>query len=207
MTVNIDGVEYVPVDADPMHIAIVVDSSGSMTFMRDEAKDVINEYLKSQTEGLVTLVKLSGRGVDVVLDKMPVADARMRSFIPYGGTPLNDAVGQTINRLSGKTRVMFVILTDGLENTSQEFTTPQIKALVEQKQADGWGFVWLSAGIEAWDSHVAYGVHANSARDSSGIGGLKTMSAHVGTATMSYVAGEGASFTAEQKATAKDESD
>jgi hypothetical protein len=52
-----------------------------------------------------------------------------------------------------------VIMTDGEENSSREWTTSGVKALIEQKEKeDGWTFVFLGAGLDAWTQGAAYGI-------------------------------------------------
>ena len=59
-----------------------------------------------------------------------------------------DAIGITISELKKKKNILFVILTDGHENSSEEFTVKQIKELVEEKKEKyNWKFLFLGADI------------------------------------------------------------
>src|SRR5688500_7733102 len=82
-----------------------------------------------------------------------------RTFVPRGGTPLLDATGQRIARASVRQHerallgkhpeaVTFVTITDGHENQSREYRRSDIAALLKAKEADGWTFAFLGAGID-----------------------------------------------------------
>ena len=74
-------------------------------------------------------------------------------------TALLDAVGKTIRRIDliGHTRnkamgnkVLFVIITDGKENYSEEYTYADVKKLIKDRQENaGWEFIFLGANIDA----------------------------------------------------------
>lgn len=74
---------------------------------------------------------------------------------PDGGTPLYDAIGYTVNDLNkvvrGNENVAFVILTDGEENSSQEYTAQSISAILKRKQDENnWLVTYLGANQNAW---------------------------------------------------------
>ena len=83
-----------------------------------------------------------------------------------GTTALLDAVGATILRMEQRgvseregTKVIFVIITDGMENASTEFTKPKVKQLISDKQEKaGWEFIYLGANIDAVEEADAIGV-------------------------------------------------
>lgn len=59
----------------------------------------------------------------------------------------------------GKTKVIFVIITDGLENASTKFTKQKVKEMISDKQEqDGWDFIYLGANIDAAEEAGAIGV-------------------------------------------------
>ena len=71
-------------------------------------------------------------------------------------------------------KVMFVIITDGYENASREYTADKVRALIRQ-QTDkyGWEFIFLGANIDAVETARHYGISPDRAQnyhaDSSGI--------------------------------------
>ena len=80
-------------------------------------------------------------------------------YNPRGATALLDAIGMSINqiRISNETKILnnemsivMVILTDGMENASREFTFHQIAKMIKELEAtDKWTFTFLGADIDA----------------------------------------------------------
>jgi hypothetical protein len=126
---------------------------------------------------------------------------------PRGGTALLDAIGRNINELDAKFKalpkyarpgkVIVIVVTDGYENSSKEFTKPQIKALVEKKSKK-WEFVFLGANMDAVSEGTSFGFSAGSSLtyDTNLIGATaSTLSGYV---TRSRTVGS-ASFTDEDR--------
>ena len=89
-------------------------------------------------------------------------------------TGLLDAVGKTINHVDNRHKnaldsevpgkTMVVIITDGFENASREFTLPQVKQMIErQKERFGWEFLFLGANIDAVSTAEGFGISADRA--------------------------------------------
>jgi Mg-chelatase subunit ChlD len=91
---------------------------------------------------------------------------------PRGMTALLDAIGRTVTEVRehidslppAKTpdEVVMVILTDGHENASQEFTREQIKTLIEERTAAGWKLVFMGADQDAFTVAAGMGIRAGS---------------------------------------------
>jgi acetylglutamate kinase len=56
--------------------------------------------------------------------------------------------------------IIFVTITDGEENQSREFTLAQIRELIEKRTQDGWAFIYLSAGLDAYADAAQMGIHS-----------------------------------------------
>ncbi|MCB9473733.1 MAG: hypothetical protein H6678_07975 [Candidatus Delongbacteria bacterium] len=95
------------------------------------------------------------------------------TFVPRGATPLLDAMGRGILDLDGSLealgaaerpgRIVFVVVTDGEENSSREFTHARVRALIEERrESHGWQFVFLSADMAAIADARATGFMASS---------------------------------------------
>lgn len=147
---------------DYTHLTLLVDRSGSMESVQADAQGGINELLTRQfalpgklTVTLVefdneidTVVRMGTGPVDYVLE-------------PRGMTRLLDAAGLEI-KLTGADlaaldeserpgRVLFVVVTDGQENSSTEYGFEQVRALVaEQSTAYRWAFQFIGADDAAW---------------------------------------------------------
>ncbi len=148
-------------------IGVLVDESGSMGIRRNETVRAFNDYFDEiedvDPDATVVVAKFSDlgwansrankiryltRGTTVA--DMPYIDTE--NYIPNGSTPLYDAMGKLINKLSNMKadRYLFVILTDGAENASREFTKRSINKLKNEKIAtDKWTFVPLTIGTDA----------------------------------------------------------
>ena len=92
-----------------------------------------------------------------------------------GSTALLDAIGLTIQKLVSVQKntaeeyraenVMFVIITDGEENSSREFSAERVKKMIETEKKYGWEFVFLGANIDAVETASHFGISADRAAD------------------------------------------
>ena len=86
-----------------------------------------------------------------------------KSYRPDGNTALNDAIGITVRKVehdnSAVNKIVTVIMTDGEENSSREWSLDGVRALIEQTEKEGrWTFIFMGAGLDAWAQGQAYGV-------------------------------------------------
>lgn len=158
-------------------ITLVVDRSGSMEAIKSDAEGGINTFIKEQAqepgEVLLTLVQFD-TDYDFVHVGVPIQNAPRYRLVPRGGTALLDAVGRAINETGerlGKipetdrpSLVIFVVMTDGEENSSREFTKAQVKSMIEhQQQAYNWQFTFLGANQDAFAEASEIGIGAGGA--------------------------------------------
>jgi uncharacterized protein YegL len=160
--------------SDLTDITLVVDRSGSMQAIREDAEGGVNAFISRQaqepSEALLTLVQFDTeyeflhRGL--AIDQVP----RYR-LVPRGMTALLDALGRAINetgerlgRMDEEDRpglVIFVVMTDGQENSSREFTKAQIKEMIQRQQEGyNWHFTFLGANQDAFAEAGGMGIHA-----------------------------------------------
>lgn len=155
-------------------ITLVVDRSGSMEAIRADAEGGVNTFLTDQAshpgEALVTLVQFDTH-YEFVHRGVPVKQVPRYELVPRGGTALLDAIGRAINetgeRLSKMPEadrpglVVFVVMTDGQENSSQEFTKDRIKTMIEHQQSVyNWQFTFLGANQDAFAEAGSMGMTA-----------------------------------------------
>ena len=153
-------------------ITLVVDRSGSMEAIRSDAEGGVNAFISDQAkeEGdcVLTLVQFDTE-YDFVINGQPIGKVEKYSLVPRGATALLDAVGRAINETAERIEklpegerpglVVFVVMTDGLENSSCEFTKQQIKQMIEQKQNnEKWEFTFLGANQDAFAEASAMGM-------------------------------------------------
>ena len=150
---------------DLTEIWMILDRSGSMDAIHSGTVEAVNAFVKDQKteEGEVrfTLRQFDDE-VDTLYDRVPLKDVptmKLDDFEPRGMTALNDAVGRAVvdlGRILKKTPeaerpggVIFTIVTDGMENASQEFSGKQIADMIQhQKEKYDWEFVFLGANID-----------------------------------------------------------
>jgi len=121
---------------------------------------------------------------DVPIDKVEYLTEA--TYAPNGMTNLYDAVGARIHALSARAEQykgcakLIVIMTDGEDNVSREYNADSLKALIQQKEAEGWTFVFLGANQDAWKVGQTFGMaQANTMTYSTGnmSGAMETLSA------------------------------
>lgn len=160
-------------------VGFCLDESGSMEVCREQTISGFNEYVdelrKQDGETLLSLTMFStepslapvvpespnGRMYRPFCEAAPIAEVPRLStenYRPHGGTPLLDAIGATIRsmeeQLAARKKqpdaVLFVIQTDGEENSSREFSREAVRALIARKESEGWRFVYLGANQDGF---------------------------------------------------------
>ncbi len=148
---------------------IVLDESGSMDCIRTQTINGCNETIntikaaqnkfEATQEHFVSIYvfqKNTNKPSRYLIKNMPAGKVHHigpNDYEPYGGTPLNDAVGSTLidlfttikNEQSATGSV--TIITDGEENASEKYTTNQVANMIEQYKELGWNFNFIGANI------------------------------------------------------------
>lgn len=155
------------ISSEKDHIICIVDRSGSMSSIREEAQGGLNAFIQEQKEvdngAYFTLVEFDNE-YDQVCDRVDIKEAREYKLVPRGLTALYDAIGRTLNGypdVDGKKIV--VIVTDGVENASYEYTSSQISKMITEKQDAGWEFIFLAANQNAVLTARSLGISADAA--------------------------------------------
>lgn len=161
-------------------INFVLDNSGSMHSRKDETIIAVNQYIddrKKESRGDVLFMlttfsdpnafKLIREGMAENIEAISVdsynADGGSTALLDAVGKGINDTTNR-VNAMGTKPSVLFVVLTDGEENSSKEFGKNQIFNLIEEKKKEGnWTFVFLGADASAWSVGASMGVQ-NSAQ-------------------------------------------
>lgn len=181
-------------------ICLILDRSGSMSGREADVIGGVNTFIEEQKKlpdpASICFVRFDTGGVERFRPLTELAACpplTKDDYVPRGGTPLLDAVGQTTVQLDEdwKTerpdRATVVIVTDGQENSSVEYTKEKVKALITSREASGkWAFIYLGANVDAFAEAGSMGINlANTAGYQNTAAGTKslytTLSASVAT--------------------------
>ncbi len=151
------------VDKNLTEIVAILDRSGSMQNLRTDTIGGFNSFIaeqkKAEGKAVLTLVQFDDlyqidyEGKDI----NDVADLDETTYVPRGSTALLDAVGRTINAVGSRLaklpedqrpgQVIFLVITDGQENTSREFQAEKVKEMVKhQTDTYQWSFIFMGGG-------------------------------------------------------------
>ena len=139
---------------------------------------MITKQKKEEGEAYITTVLFDDK-IETLHDRIEIGRVEPMNDSQYftrGCTALLDAIGKTVNHISDIHRyareedrpekTIFIITTDGLENSSREFTYDKIKKLLTKKQEkDGWEFLFLGANIDAIEVAGKMGISRDDACD------------------------------------------
>src|SRR5690606_452018 len=141
------------------HIAIVMDRSGSMGPLANEALSGLNDELKTIAKNArefdqTTTISLVTFSTKVDEPRFLELEEEVTDYNCSGWTALNDAVGHTIQMLKSievaegeDVAYLVLIVTDGMENSSREFSSEQIATMInELEQRGNWTFTFMGAG-------------------------------------------------------------
>lgn len=161
-------------------IVFILDRSGSMSGLEADTIGGYNSLLEKQKkengEAIVSTVLFDDRQEvlhdRVALDKMrPITD---KEYYVRGCTALLDAVGGAIHHIENvhkyareedrPEKTLFIITTDGMENSSRRYTYDMVRKMVKrQKEKYGWEFLFLGANIDAIETAGRFGIGADRA--------------------------------------------
>ena len=160
-------------------VVFILDRSGSMSGLETDTiggfNSMIEKQKKVEGEVLISTVLFDHESV-VIHDRVPIAEIKPMTAKDYevrGSTALLDAIGDAVKHIKTihkyareedrPNKTLFVITTDGEENSSEHFTYKQIKKLVEAQKELGWEFIFLGANIDAVNVAGSMGISANRA--------------------------------------------
>ncbi len=169
-------------DGRMTELVFILDQSGSMEGLEKDTIGGFNATLKKQQAlpdscRLTTILFNSDcRLAADRLDIQAVSPMTEKDYRPGGSTALIDAIGLGIAKIDGVQKaaataykagnVMFVIITDGMENSSHRYTANQVKKMIEQhKEKEGWEFIFLGANIDAVETAGQFGISPDYAQN------------------------------------------
>ena len=175
------------VNAKRVFNLIIVDESGSMSIIRDQAFAGMNETLQTirqmqdkfpDQEQRVTLVTFDSGHTTWHYDNTPAQkthDLSRNAYNPGGGTPLYDAMGLGISKVNAQVseddNVLVTVITDGEENCSHEWTLKMIRTMIEKLKKQNWTFTLIGTDnldVETMARSFAIDEHLNFCQDVEG---------------------------------------
>lgn len=160
-------------DSNYTHLLVITDRSGSMQGSDAAMREALDGYFADQAKEkglcLVDYIQFDDK-YDVVFTDREVADAKA-VLRPRGATALLDAIGRAVTDFGNKLKntvearrpgqVLVVIVTDGGENASREWTADKVNALIRQQEDNyNWVFTFLGANMDAVATGAWLGVSA-----------------------------------------------
>lgn len=146
-------------------IVEVLDSSGSMKKLKAETIESHNDFIEEQKtvegEAACFLTKFNTR-IEKVYENKKLEEIELlneNTYTPASYTRLYDALGVTIKEIKEKIKslpdeekpgkVLFVIITDGLENDSKQYNKDKVFEMISKREKKGWNFIYLGANQDA----------------------------------------------------------
>lgn len=166
---------------------IIVDESGSMSVIRKQAFAGMNETLQTvremqkkypDTNQYVTLVTFDSDHTKWHYDNTPAADTKnldWKAYNPSAATPLYDAMGKAISKVNAQIdegdNVLVTVITDGEENSSEEWTLKMIRTMIEKLKKQNWTFTLIGTDnldVETMAKSFAIDEHLEFQQDEAG---------------------------------------
>ena len=162
-------------------LVFILDRSGSMSGLEDDTIGGFNSFIEKQKavegECLVSTV-LFNHSSTVIHDRVPlktISKMSRKDYYPSGNTALIDAMGDSIRHIRNVHKyireedipgqTIFVIITDGMENSSHRYTSDEVKKMVSAQKECGWEFLFLAANIDAVETAKQYGIDEDRAAE------------------------------------------
>lgn len=167
------------------YIVALIDRTGSMNKIKRDTEGAFDAFITEQREltrelhdeVCMTMIQFDADSmrkpqIDIIYQDLPIECVPPLILEPRGWTPLSDAIAYTIHNTEialkaipitqQPSNIIIVITTDGEENSSREFPghggVQQVARMVREKQAQGWQFIFIGAGIDAFKAAGGYGV-------------------------------------------------
>lgn len=158
-------------------VVFILDRSGSMGGLEEDTIGGFNSMIEKQKDAegevLVSTVLFDHESF-VLHDRLPLAEIKPLTRKDYevrGSTALLDAIGDAIKHIKNvhkyareedrPSKTLFIITTDGEENSSRNYSYKDIKKLVEAQKEKEWEFIFLGANIDSINVAGSMGISAN----------------------------------------------
>jgi uncharacterized protein YegL len=163
---------------DFTELVFILDKSGSMSGLEQDTiggfNSLIQKQKKEKGEAVVTTV-LFNHMLETKHDRVDLKKVKKLTSTDYtvsGCTSLLDAVGSTISSISAThkqlkddapEKTIVIITTDGMENSSKEYTYDMVKKLIDRQKKKNWEFLFLGANIDVAAEARRFGIEEDKA--------------------------------------------
>lgn len=156
-------------------LVFIIDKSGSMCGLEADTIGGFNSLLEKQKKEdgkcFVSTVLFSSDS-QVIHDRVDIDSVKPmtgKDYVPSGCTALIDAIGGAVHHIRNihkyarpedvPENTVFVITTDGMENSSRIYSSDKVKEMIEhQKKEYGWEFIFVGANIDSVDTAEKFGI-------------------------------------------------
>ena len=161
-----------------VELVFILDRSGSMGGLESDTiggyNSMLSKQKKEKTGKVSVTTVLFDDQYELLYNQVPiekVSPMTEKEYYVRGSTALLDAIGKTVMQVKAnqdkkeiKDKVLFVIITDGMENASREYRVEQVKKLIEErKEKNNWEFLFLGANIDAIGAAKDLGIDSSRA--------------------------------------------
>lgn len=163
-----------------MDVVFILDRSGSMHGSETNTIGGFNSYIeKNRNNNYKITTVLFDNEYELLYEGVNIKDVKKltnKEYYTRGSTALLDAIGRSINYMDQKEskKAIFIITTDGYENSSREFSKDKIKKMI--KKHTNYEFMYIGADIDSYDEGASLGIRkeniSNYVKDKKGIGML-----------------------------------
>lgn len=187
------------------YINLIVDISGSMknikTDMEGALEEILETHQKADYNGYVSLWKFSDDLSEIYKEKPLKEISTHVSITPTNSTSLLDAIGTILDdynmgckNCERDNKHLFIIVTDGQENSSKKFNRTQIFQKISDFRKKGCEFVYIGANQDSFAESYSMGInnhflYYNNSRS------IREMSNIIGSCTMNYATGQTSSVS------------
>ena len=156
--------DKISIDSDEaMDVVFVLDQSGSMRSAQESTIKGFNAFIEAEAlknhKTFVTAAVFN-QDYQILYSRRDIRDIPVltsKEYCPRGSTALYDAIGITIESIKDEidNKVLFLIVTDGMENSSRRFTKDQIKSFIDELDYE---FVFVGADIDSYSEAAKIGI-------------------------------------------------
>lgn len=163
-------------DTEVLDLVFILDKSGSMSGFESDTvggyNSVLTENRNKAGKTFITTVLFNNK-TSLLHNREPIDKVKNLTLDDYsvgGNTALLDAIGDTMvkmrenRKITKNNNVLFVIITDGEENSSTKYSQAKIKSMIKSAEVeDKWDFIFLGANIDAITAADNIGIKSSNA--------------------------------------------